>query len=119
MKRTIILFTLLVLILSLTGCGGTVEKSEVDAVVTKLQYNPPEDYISPEYNFILKMPMLTLHTRPAEYLVTISYEGISVTFNDQKLFESLKEGDTITMVLVKKYNKNNKIVSKSLQYPNS
>lgn len=119
MKRTIILFTLLVLILSMTGCGGTVEKSEVDAVVTKLQYNPPKRYTSIEYNHILEMPMVTSHTRPAEYLVTISYEDISVTFDDQKLFESLKEGDTITMVLVKKYNKNNKIVSKSLQYPNS
>ena len=119
MKRTIILFTLLVLILSLTGCGGTVEKSEVDAVVTKLQYNPPKSYPSIEYNFVLKMPMVTSHTKPAEYLITISYEDISVTFDDKKLFESLKEGDTITMVLVKKYNKNNKIVSKSLQYPNS
>ena len=119
MKRTLILFILLILILSMTGCGGTAEKSEVDAVVTKLQYNPPKQYTSIEYNFVLKMPMVTSHTKPAEYLITISYEDTSITYDNEKLFETAKEGDTITMILVKKYDKNNKLVSKSLRYPNS
>mgnify|MGYP000516744321 FL=1 len=64
-----------------------------------------------------KTTTLIPQTHPARYLVTISYEDVSETFNDRNLYENVKEGDTIQMVLYKGYDKDDNLIKQTLQFP--
>lgn len=39
------------------------------------------------------------------------------TFNDRNLYENVKEGDTIQMVLYKGYDKDDNLIKQTLQFP--
>lgn len=110
MKRFTVLLAIIICVV-LTGCQSviTMEKVEVSATVVEMQY---EDSLI-WYNPALKMPQ----SLPAEYLVTISYEDISQTFNNQTLYESVNEGDTIQMILCKEYDEAGNLIRQTLQFP--
>jgi hypothetical protein len=116
MKRFVLLVAIIMCTI-LTGCQ-LIEKEEkinVNAEVTDMQY---------ERSYVTKRPMKMGETytyvsqrHPARYLVTISYEDVSETFNDENLYESVKEGDTIQMILYKGYDKNDNLIKQTLQFP--
>lgn len=111
MKRFTVLLAIIIMCVVLTGCQSVIvrEKIEVSATVTEMQYEVSLVW----YNPALKMPQVL----PAEYLVTISYEDISETFDDQTLYESVKEGDTIQMILCKDYDEDGNLIKQTLQFP--
>ena len=72
-------------------------------------------YSSIEYNVALKMPMSTSH--PAEYNVSVEYNGISKTFDNKKVFKKYKKNDAIPLILVQNLDKNKKIIKQKLELP--
>lgn len=118
MKR----FLLLVIIITsfiFTGCQLVAEREEikVSAVITDLQYE--DSYIDYwyVYNASIKTVAPISMPVPAKYLVTITYEDVSETFADKILYESVKEGDTIQMVLCKCYDAEGNLIEQTLQLP--
>ena len=116
MKRFILLIVIIMCVV-LTSCQ-TIEKEEkidVNATVTDMQYHG--SYVTMISIFNGKTTTLIPQTHPARYLVTISYEDVSETFDDKNLYENVKEGDTIQMVLYKGYDKDNNLIKQTLQFP--
>lgn len=115
MKRFILL--VVIICVALTGCQ-TIEKEEkidVNATVTDMQYR--SSYVTMMTIYNDKTTTLIPKTHPARYLVTISYENVSETFNDKNLYENVKEGDTIQMVLYNGYDKDDNLIKQTLQFP--
>lgn len=110
MKRFTVLLAIIMCV-ALTGCQSVIvrEKIEVSATVTEMQYEDSWIFFNPA----LKMPQIF----PEEYLVTISYEDISETFDDKTLYESVEEGNTILMVLCKDYDEDGNLIKQTLQFP--
>lgn len=109
MKRFSVLAIIMCVVL--TSCQSVIvtEKIEVSATVTEMQYEDSRIFFNPA----TKMPQV-FHEK---YLVTISYEDISETFDDKTLYESVKEGSTIQMILCKDYDEDGSLIRKKLQFP--
>ena len=103
----------------LTGCQSVtvIEKSDVSATVTKMQYEASYTAFIPMYNAATKTTMYLPSEQPEQYLVTINYESVSEIFDNQTLYESVKEGDTIQMILCKYYDKDNNLIKETLLLP--
>lgn len=116
MKRFILL-VVIIMCVALTGCQiiEKEEKIDVNATVTDMQYRSSYVTMMPIYTG--KTTTLIPQTHPARYLVTISYEDVSETFNNRNLYENVKEGDTIQMVLYKGYDKDGNLIKQTLQFP--
>lgn len=116
MKRFILL-VVIIMCVALTGCLAIEkeEKIDVNATVTDIQYRSSYVTMTPIFNG--KTTTIIPQTHPACYLVTISYEDVSETFNDRNLYENVKEGDTIQMVLYKGYDKDDNLIKQTLQFP--
>jgi len=95
MKRFIFL-VVIIMCVALTGCQAIEkeEKIDVNATVTDIEYQSSDGTMMPIFNG--ETTILIPQTLPARYLVTISYEDVSKTFNDRNLYENVKEGDTTT-----------------------
>lgn len=93
MKRFILFLVLFVCMLLLLYKCSNVETrdSEVFGTVTDMQYK--DSYSS--WNAATKTPQY----HPKEYLVTITYEGITQTFNSKSLYETVNEGDSVCVIL--------------------
>lgn len=115
-RFTVLLATIICIVL--TGCQAVVvrEKIEVSATITKMQYEASYTTRRSMYNPATKTMMPRTQTHSAQYLVTISYEDISETFNDQTLYEAVKEGDIIQMILCKSYDEDGKLIKQTLQF---
>lgn len=92
------------------------DEQEITATVTDRRYE--SSYVT----------MITINTCPVpqsypeRYLVTTSYEDVSgpvrTTFNDRKLYETVKKGDTVQMILYKAYDKEGNLVGEpELRFP--
>lgn len=117
-KTLVILATVILACFFLTGCENVQpEKQMVTAVVTDKEYvKPHSDY---GYHFDAwkgKMRWKFKHY-PAEYNVTIEYEGITNTLNNQSLYESYEVGDEIEMELTTYYDENNQLITEGLYTP--
>ena len=119
MKRFIIMLLTIIMCVVVTGCRTIVirEKEEVSAIVTEMQYKSSYITFISMYNAATKTTTLIPQTHPAKYLVTIAYGGISETFNDKNLYESVKEGENIQMLLCKDYDEDNVLINQTLQLP--
>lgn len=117
MKRFILLAMIIVyLAFTLTGCQLVVVKEEIEAVITDVQYEALSFLMLPTYNSITKTTEIRQQIVPAKYLVTITFEDVSETFNDKELYDSVKEGDTIQMVLYNWYDTNNNLIEQELRF---
>ena len=102
---------LAIICIVLTACHAvtSIEKVEVSGTVTQMQYE--KDFV--RYNPALKMSQLY----PEQYLVTITYEDISETFDNQTLYEKVKEGDTVQIILCNGYDEERNLVWQGLELP--
>lgn len=118
MKRFTVLLAIIMCVV-LTGCQSVFvrEKTEVSATVTEMQYEDSYTTLMPMYNAATKTTMLIPQSHSAQYLVTITYEGISETFDDKTLYESVKEGDIIQMILCEDYDEDDNLIKQTLQFP--
>lgn len=112
MKRFTVLLIIVIMCGVLTSCRQPIideEKIEVCATVAEMEYE--ESYC--RYNPTLRI----LEYVPEEYLVTITYEDISKTFDNKRLYKRVEEGDSIQIILYKKYDEDGKLIRQTLQLP--
>lgn len=121
MKQVIIICVVVAIILSIIAIGYfvalDVEKIEVTAKVTNLEYKKAISQLIPYHNPSTKTTIVRTQQTPAKYLVTITYEDISVTVNDKYLYNSVQEGDTIQMIYCRYYNKDHVLTMEKLKLP--
>ncbi len=98
MKRLVLLVAI-ILCIGLTGCQEEyLEKTEeVTATVTEKEYK--SSYTTSSVISTGKTIIVVPQRHPARYLVTVEYKSVSNTFDDKDLYETLKEGDNINVIL--------------------
>lgn len=116
MKRFLSLVAI-IMVVTLTGCQSIEsEKYEiVTGCVSAMQYVEADTSMTMVFNAGTKMPMPIYEEHPAQYLVTITYECISETFDSKELYERVKEGESIQMLLYKACDKEGNLIKQTLQ----
>ena len=103
MKKIFCLMLTILLVFLLTGCANLIntETKKVDVLITYEDYS--EAWLQPMW--IGKM--FTYISHPAQYEITIKYNGIEYTFDNEIYYNAYKDrvGDTITGTLeIKTYD---------------
>lgn len=116
MKRVILLVCVLMCVV-LTGCQKVEreETTEVIATVTDRSHTIAYTTLMPMRSGKVTTYMPQFH--PATYYVAVSYEGISKTFNNQALYESVQVGDTVQVILYHGYDKDDNLIKETLMLP--
>lgn len=112
------LFTAVVILTCtmLVGCQKTFrEDKEVTATVTEMQYEKAR--LTLTMMRVGQSNKLMPKTIPARYYVTISYGDVSEKINNEELYESVKVGDTIQMILADYYDEDNNLLYQKLYLP--
>ncbi len=114
MKRFFMLIAIFMCV-TLTGCQTIAreERISVTATVTDMEYHSLYITMIPVYSN--KTTTLIPQTHPARFLVTITYQNVSETFDNKELYNQVKEGDTIQMTLSNQYDTSGKLVKQTLQ----
>ncbi len=102
----------------LTGCENVQpEKQTVTAVVTDKEYIKEERKYGYYFDSWKGKMRWKWKTFPAEYNVTIEYDGISVTYDRQSLYDGYEIGDEIEMILTTYYDENNELIIEGFYAP--
>lgn len=113
---TIALFLLASVILA--GCANIQpEKQLVTATVTDKEYVESHTDYGYYYDSWKGKFRWKFKTFPAEYNITIEYEGISKTYDRRSLFDEYEIGDEIEMELTSYYDENNELITEGLHAP--
>ncbi len=116
MKRFIWVITI-VMCIFITGCQSIDKKEEIEvtATVTAVQY---------KHSYITYIPMYTgkfftniTQFHPEQYLVTVAYDDLSKTFDDETLYKKVKKGDKVELILYNGYDKEGNLVEQYLCLP--
>ena len=94
------------------------KKSKVYAKVINLNYEPIKVYNVPTYNKETKTVTIKHLIVPEAYLVTIEYGGYSETLDNQRLYNIVRKGDYIPVILLEKYDAKGNLLKKALRLPN-
>lgn len=98
--------------IALAGCAEEYKTQTVDAIVIEKDYDAPKTTkkrVKQNGKYVTKSKK-----HPAEYDVTVSYNGIEEEFDDKKLYNSVKEGQKIKVTYKTGYDKNGDLVEESL-----
>ena len=93
------------------------KKTMVKAKVTTLTYKPTKVYLVQSYNPHTKITAIKHLIHPAGYWVTVEYDGYAESLDDRNLYESVKIGDIIPMILWQKYDAKGNLMKQSLKLP--
>lgn len=99
MKRFILVITI-VMCIFMTGCQSIAKEEEIEvtATVTEVRYRGSYTTFIPIFNG--KTSTLIPQFHPERYLVTVAYDDLTETFNDEPLYDKVKEGDEVQTNLV-------------------
>ena len=120
MKRSIV-FVVAVLLLvtmcvALTGCKRITETEEQIVVGTVTDKTFRKAHTTFSHVLVGKTTTTIPHRHPAKYLVTITYQGLTETFNNITLYNSVEVGDSVEITLVSGYTADHELVKQNLQY---
>lgn len=117
MKRVISFILITVMCMAFSSCQHIVteECTDVMATVTEKEYKDSYVTMVPVYNG--KTTTLRPQHHPSKYYITITYEGVTKRVNSKNLYESVKEGDSIQMILYKGYDEEGNLVKQELLFP--
>ena len=113
MKRTILVLTL-ILCIFLTGCEKVVEEETINVTVTVVDKHHRNSFTT--FYYIGKTMVPQVH--PEEFEVTVEYEDIVQTFDDEALYNHVSEGDKVKIFLRNGYNEDHELVTRKLLLPN-
>lgn len=92
-----------ILMFTLVGCsGGYSEESVVNAVVVGKEHIPRKSYTTVVSTGKTIVPVT--RTQHEKFKVTVKYEGLTLTIDSEPLYNSLENGDSIQVLLVKKFD---------------
>ena len=103
MKKIFCLIFAILLVFSLTGCADLIstETQKVDVLITY------EDYSGAWLQPVWTGKVFTYIPHPAQYEITVKYDGIEYTLDNETYYNAYKDrvGDTITGTLeIKTYD---------------
>lgn len=107
------LLTLLLMLAVLTGCVEEYKETTVEAVVVEKDYDAAKTTTKQVKENGVYKTKKTEH--PAEYDVTIEYNGIEEEFDSRSFYDSVTEGQKIKVVYKKGYDKEGKLVAEHLE----
>ena len=111
------LTVMLIVAVLLGGCilvkGSICDKHsfQVEAKIISMEYKDGQTRTVPYYNPATKTTMLSVRKVPAKYIVTLEYNGVTEKYDSEELYENYEVGENVTIEIVKKINKEGKIVS--------
>mgnify|MGYP001134319935 CR=1 FL=1 len=123
MKKTLRNTTLIIIMFLfsctfLAGCANVqVEKQIVKAVVIDKDYVKAHSKYGYYFDAWKGKYRWKFKNFPAEYNVTIEYDGITQSYNNQELYDSYKVGDEIEMELTTYYDEENKLITEGFYTP--
>lgn len=99
----------------LTGCVEEYRTTTVQATVIEKEYDPPET----TYKTVTVDGKTTKkkQTKPEEYEVTVRYKDIEKEFENEDLYDRVKEGQKINVIYEEGLDKNGKVLTESLELP--
>lgn len=111
---TIIALVLIALVLVLGGCSR-IEKEEEIKVTAKVV----EKYYRAAYTTYIpirvgKVTTMSPQRHSARYEITVEYEDITETFNDEEWYNLVEEGEEIEVILYRGYDKDGELLKKEL-----
>lgn len=113
MKRIILVLTI-ILCIFLTGCEKVVEEETIK--VTAIVVDKDYQYTFTTFYYVGKTMVPQVH--PERFDVTLKYENIVQTFDDEALYNRVSEGDKIKIFLRNGYNENHELITQKLLLPN-
>lgn len=117
-KTSLILVVVLLSCMFLTGCENVQpEKQIVTAVVTDKEYVKAQSKYGYYFDAWKGKYRWKFKHFPAEYNVTIEYEGITKSYNNQQLYDSYQIGDEIEMELTTYYDEENNLITDGFYTP--
>ena len=122
MKRLSLIISIICLILvcviSFLKSNVVVDKEEtlsVTATITDKEHK--KTYTTMMHITTGKTTTLIPQTHPEKFLVTVEYQNLTETFDDEDLYNSVDCGDSIEIILYKTFNKKGKLLDESLKLP--
>lgn len=97
--------------ISITLKTKETKRYRVTGVVTGKDYE--DSYITATYTGKMVIPIF--HNKA--YNVYVKYKGVTGVFDSEEMFDKYKKGDPISLVLVKKLDKNNVVIECTLELP--
>ena len=98
--------------------SNVVDKEEtisVTATITDKEYK--KTYTTMMHITTGKTTTLIPQIYPEKFLVTVEYQNLTETFDDEDLYNSVDCGDSIEIILYKTFNKKGKLLDESLKLP--
>lgn len=98
--------------LMLFGCVEEYKTTEIQAKVIEKDYDAPETVkktVTENGKQVVKKS-----TKPAEYEVTVAYNGVEKEFDNKNLFNSVEEGQTVPMLYKEGFDKKGKLITRAL-----
>lgn len=103
-----------ILMFTLVGCsGGYVEEGIVDAVIVEKEYIPSRT--STSFTKVGKSLIPITRTIPEKFYLTVEHDGLELTFDSEILYNSLENGESIQVLLVKKFDAEGQLKKKLLK----
>lgn len=117
-KTALILVVFLLSCMFLAGCENVQpEKQIVTAVIVDKEYVKAQSKYGYYFDAWKGKYRWKFKHFPAEYNVTIEYEGITKSYNNQQLYDSYQIGDEIEMELTTYYDEENNLITDGLYTP--
>lgn len=64
-----------------------------------------------------KVTVMSPTHHPEQFNVTVQYKDMSETFDDEDLYNSCKKNDSISLILIEKFDKKGKLIEATLDLP--
>lgn len=122
MSKKMLRITSLLLVIAMiatvfTGCASRHETKVVNAVVSE------KKFVDSEYKYCWHYDMFRAEYRwgfkyfPAEYNVTLKYNNIPQTYDNQSLYNEYEEGDIIEVNFTQYYDEDDKLITDGIYAP--
>ena len=102
-------------LVALTGCVEEYKTQTVKGIVIEKEYDKPE--VTYTTKTVDGQKVKKKKVKPEEYEVTIQYKSLEREFEDESLYDRVKEGQEIDIVLKQGFDKKGNLVTESIELP--
>lgn len=116
MKKAVLLSIIAMLsLVALTGCVEEYKTKKVKGLVIEKDYD--ERKVSYTTKTVNGKKVTKKKVEPEEYEVTIKYKSLEREFEDESLYERVKEGQEVDVVLRQGFDKEGELVTETIELP--
>ena len=112
---TLFLALVISLVATLVGCNRIVSEEVVEVTAVVLEKEHRASYTTYTPMRVGKVTTMMPQVHPEKHYVTVQFEDMTETFEDEDLYERVKKGDKIEIYLYRGYDENGVLVRKELR----